>query len=98
MVRSLQPDDPQRVGPKELARVLGGMGQVYLDWPTDGRPVAVKVIRAELADDQESRNRFRREFAAARKVHGMFTALVADAPLQPPLTSAFKLHRNNLHT
>ncbi len=87
MVKGLRLGDPQRIGPYELTGVLGsgGMGQVYLGWSPGGRPVAVKVIRAELADDPEFRNRFRREVAAAQMVHGMFTALVADADADAPL-------------
>ena len=87
MVNGLNPGDPRRVGPYELTGVLGsgGMGRVFLGRSPGGRPVAVKVIRAELADDPEFRNRFRHEVAAARKVHGMFTALVADADADGPL-------------
>jgi hypothetical protein len=86
MVRGLRPGDPRRVGPYELTGVLGsgGMGQVFLGWSAGGRPVAVKVIRAELAEDPEFRKRFRYEVAAARKVSGMFTALVADADVDGP--------------
>ena len=87
MVRGLRPGDPQRIGPYELTGVLGsgGMGQVFLGLSPGGRPVAVKVIRAELADDPEFRTRFRREVAAAQKVNGMFTAAVADADADAPL-------------
>ncbi len=55
------------------------MGQVFLGVSAGGRPVAVKVIRAELAADPEFRMRFGREVAAARRVSGMFTATVVDA-------------------
>jgi serine/threonine protein kinase len=53
----LQPGDPARIGPYRLIEVLGsgGMGQVYLGLSSAGRPVAVKVIRAELAADAEFR-------------------------------------------
>ena len=87
MVRGLRPGDPQRIGPYELTGVLGsgGMGQVFLGLSPGGRPVAVKVIRAELADDPEFRTRFRREVAAAQKVNGLFTAAVADADADAPL-------------
>jgi serine/threonine protein kinase len=54
--------------------------------------VAVKVIRAELAADHEFRTRFGREVAAARKVNGLFTALVVDADTEsdvPWLATAY---------
>ncbi|MFF0750476.1 ABC transporter substrate-binding protein [Streptomyces sp. NPDC004267] len=73
--------DPKRVGRyRILARLgAGGMGRVYLGRSTSGRMVAVKVVRAELAEDQEFRHRFAREVAAARRVTGFFTAAVVDA-------------------
>ena len=70
----------------------GGMGQVYLGMSAGGRPIAVKVIRAELATNPEFRARFRREVAAAQKVSGLFTALVVDADLDsatPWLATAY---------
>jgi eukaryotic-like serine/threonine-protein kinase len=45
----------------------------------------VKVIRAELAADLEFRMRFAREVAAARRVSGLFTALVVDADVDGPV-------------
>jgi serine/threonine protein kinase len=60
------------------------MGQVFLGMSAGGRPIAVKVIRTELATDPEFRARFRREVAAAQKVSGLFTALVVDADLDSP--------------
>jgi serine/threonine protein kinase len=61
------------------------MGRVYLGWSAGGRPVAVKVIRADLAADTDFRLRFRREVAAARKVNGLYTALVVDADVESPV-------------
>jgi hypothetical protein len=82
MVRSLWLDDPRRVRPYELACVPGGgMGRVYLGWPTAGRPVAVTAIRAELADDPAFQSRFGRGDRCCAEVHGKFTALMADAPV-----------------
>jgi serine/threonine protein kinase len=81
MVGGLQPGDPQWAGPYRLFGRLGagGMGQVFLGRSAGGRPVAVKVIRADLAGDVNFRARFRQEVAAARKVNGLYTALVVDA-------------------
>jgi serine/threonine protein kinase len=87
VARGLQPGDPQLIGPYRLVGQLGcgGMGRVFLGLSAGGRPVAVKVIRAELAADQEFRVRFGREVAAARRVSGLFTALVVDADVDGPV-------------
>lgn len=55
------------------------MGRVYLGRSTSGRMVAVKVVRAELAEDPDFQRRFAREVEAARRVTGFFTAAVVDA-------------------
>lgn len=57
----------------------GGMGVVYLGHSASGRQVAVKVVHAQDAQDEEFRVRFRQEIAAARRVSGAFTAPVVDA-------------------
>jgi outer membrane protein assembly factor BamB len=73
--------DPEQVGRyRPVARLgQGGMGRVYLARSPSGRLVAVKVVRAALADDPDFRRRFVREVAAARRVAGFFTAAVIDA-------------------
>lgn len=58
------------------------MGRVYLGRSASGRAVAVKVVRAELAEDMGFRRRFAREVEAARRVTGFFTAAVVDADLE----------------
>ncbi|MFC9973311.1 WD40 repeat domain-containing serine/threonine protein kinase [Spirillospora sp. NPDC127200] len=77
----LHPGDPRRIGPYLLESRLGsgGMGQVFLGASPAGRHVAVKVIRAEHAEDERFRQRFAREVEAARKVGGFHTAQVVDA-------------------
>ena len=94
MTEQLRPDDPRRAGPYRLTGRLGGggMGEVFLGRSAGGRPVAVKVIRADLASDDEFRTRFRREVAAARRVNGLYTATVADADTEgtvPWLATAY---------
>lgn len=83
----LQPGDPGRIGPFRVVGRLGsgGMGQVFLGRSAGGRPVAVKVIRADLAADREFRARFRREVEAAQKVSGFHTALLVDADVDGPV-------------
>jgi outer membrane protein assembly factor BamB/serine/threonine protein kinase len=55
------------------------MGRVYLAVSRGGRRVAVKVIRPDVARDEQFRRRFAREVAVARTVSGVFTAAVVDA-------------------
>ncbi|MEV1066598.1 serine/threonine-protein kinase [Streptomyces sp. NPDC050263] len=77
----LQADDPPLVAGYRLAARLGagGMGRVYLSHTQGGRPLAIKVVRPELADDPAFRRRFRREIKAARRVRGAYTAELIDA-------------------
>ncbi|MGW0460482.1 serine/threonine-protein kinase [Streptomyces tendae] len=77
----LQDDDPRTVAGYRLAARLGagGMGRVYLSHTRGGRPVAIKVVRSELADDPTFRRRFGREIKAARRVKGAYTAELIDA-------------------
>jgi len=63
----------------------GGMGQVFLGKSPGRRLVAVKVIRAGLAEDPGFRARFAREVAAAGRVSGVFTAPVVDPDPAAPL-------------
>ena len=94
MMHDLQPGDPQLIGPYRLKGRLGtgGMGRVYLGLSPGGRAAAVKVIRADLAQDPEFRARFRREISVARKVSGLYTAPVIDADVDgevPWLATAY---------
>ncbi|TXL91810.1 serine/threonine-protein kinase [Streptomyces sp. IB2014 016-6] len=84
----LQAGDPSVVAGYRLAARLGagGMGRVYLAHTQGGRPVAIKVVRPELADDPDFRRRFGREIRAAQRVRGAYTAelIDADADAVPP--------------
>ena len=58
------------------------MGVVYLGVAWDGTPVAVKVLRPDLADDEEFRRRFGREVSALVQVKGECTVRVIEADSQ----------------
>src|SRR4029453_3549845 len=79
--------DPEWVGPcRVLGRLgAGGMGTVFLARADGGEPVAVKVLRPELAGDPTFLRMFRHEVAAARRVVGFCTAQVLDADTSGPL-------------
>ncbi|MFD5861942.1 serine/threonine-protein kinase [Streptomyces chartreusis] len=83
---ALRETDPAEVGGYRIEDRLGsgGMGVVYLARSASGRRLAVKVVHAQYADDDEFRTRFRREVAAARQVSGAFTAPVVDADADAP--------------
>ena len=77
----LRPGDPTALGPYELLGRLGqgGMGTVYLATDPHGGHVAIKMIRADLAPDDEFRRRFRSEVERVRQVPPFCTAEVLDA-------------------
>jgi serine/threonine protein kinase len=76
------------VGNYRLAEQIGagGMGIVFRAFAPDGKAVAVKVLRPELADNPTVRERLRREAGALRRVTGGRTAQVfeVDADHNPP--------------
>ncbi|MGI5163298.1 protein kinase domain-containing protein [Spirillospora sp. CA-253888] len=77
-LRELRPTDPTRVGPYTLQGRIGegGMGAVYLGRGPDGHPVAVKIVRPELADDRAFLARFHDEARNAERVASFCTAQV----------------------
>jgi serine/threonine protein kinase len=83
----LLPDDPTEVANYVLRARLGsgGMGTVYLSFSRGGRPVAIKLVRQDLADDPDFRRRFAREVAAAQRVQGHYTTPVVDADPDAPV-------------
>ena len=72
---------PDRLGPYRLLDVIGegGMGVVYLARDSEGRAVAIKLLRPGVADDPDARRRLGREFDTMRRVRSPFVAEVIDA-------------------
>ncbi|MFK0255176.1 bifunctional serine/threonine-protein kinase/ABC transporter substrate-binding protein [Streptomyces sp. NPDC090445] len=94
MIERLHPSDPSRIaGHRLLGRLgSGGMGVVYLGRTADGALAAVKVIRAEYADEADFRARFRREAAIAARVDSPWAVRVAAADpdaAEPWLATSF---------
>ncbi|MEU2391724.1 bifunctional serine/threonine-protein kinase/ABC transporter substrate-binding protein [Streptomyces sp. NPDC007369] len=90
----LHPSDPSRIGGHRLLGRLGsgGMGVVYLGRTADGALAAVKVIRAEYADEADFRARFRREAAIAARVESPWAVRITGADpeaAEPWLATAF---------
>ena len=48
---------------------VGGMGRVYKAEADDGVPVALKLVKDDLARDETFRRRFQREARIAQTVH-----------------------------
>lgn len=101
-VEPLREGDPSAVGPYRLVGRLGagGQGVVYLGQARNGQPVAVKVLRDDLAGE----SRFAETIAAARRVEPLNVAQIVDASLtgRPYLVSEYvdgpPLRRAGRHT
>ncbi|MFF2159594.1 serine/threonine-protein kinase [Streptomyces sp. NPDC058175] len=80
VLHPLKAGDPTAVGNFRLVGRLGqgSMGVVYLGYRST-RPVAVKVVRPQLAEDEYFRKRFALELEAIRRVGGFHTAALVDA-------------------
>jgi serine/threonine protein kinase len=57
---------------------VGGMGKVYRATGSDGTPVALKIVKDDLARDETFRRRFRREARIAQTVHNPHVVPVHD--------------------
>ncbi|GAA3414232.1 serine/threonine protein kinase [Streptosporangium vulgare] len=77
---SLRPGDPEHVREYRLTARLGegGQGTVYLGVSPTGARVAVKLLRADLTQDEEAMERFVREVSTTQRVAPFCTAAVID--------------------
>jgi serine/threonine-protein kinase len=69
-----------RFGEYEITALIGvgGMGKVYRATAADGTPVALKIVKDDLARDETFRRRFRREARIAQTVHNPHVVPVRD--------------------
>ena len=79
--------DPKQLGNYTLTGRLGagGFGTVYAAKDPHGTPVAVKMLRPELAADQGLRNRLAREGDAMRRVNSERTVDIIDVVTDGPV-------------
>jgi len=70
-----------RIGHYRVLQTLGegGMGVVYLGADPEGRNVAIKVLRPQVAGDATARRRLAREVDSNRRVHSPHVAEILDA-------------------
>ena len=75
------PEQEEWIGPYRLIEKLGegGMGVVHLALAPSGRAVAIKVLRAHIANDHEARSRLAREVQTLARVQDARVAAVLDA-------------------
>src|SRR4051812_23322803 len=80
-VQPLTHGDPRRLGAYEVTGRLGegGQGVVYLGRGAAGETVAIKVLQAQLMEDETARARFVREVEVTKRVARFCTAQVLDA-------------------
>jgi serine/threonine protein kinase len=73
----------ERVGPYRIGALLGegGMGYVYRAVGPDEREVALKLVKPNLATDDEFRRRFQREARAAARIQDSHVVPVIDEGL-----------------
>jgi len=85
---ALRDSDPNVIDDYTLEARLGsgGFGVVYAATAPDGSPVALKVLRSELSDDQGLRRRLAREAEALRRVEGNRTVKVLEVVIDADQT------------
>ena len=76
----------QRIGRYRLIEEIGegGMGVVHLALDPRGRAVAIKVLRAHVANDADARQRLAREVETLSRIRDARVASVIDADVMAP--------------
>ncbi|MFC7595387.1 protein kinase [Terrabacter sp. GCM10028922] len=76
----------QRIGRYRLLEEIGegGMGVVHLALDPRGRAVAIKVLRAHVANDADARQRLAREVETLSRIRDARVASVIDADVMAP--------------
>ncbi|MCU1538257.1 MAG: serine/threonine protein kinase [Humibacillus sp.] len=76
----------ERLGPYRLIEEIGegGMGVVHLALDPRGRAVAIKVLRAHFAHDDDARRRLGREVDTLSRIRDPRVASVIDADIMSP--------------
>ena len=79
-------DAPGRIGKYRLIEEIGegGMGVVHLAVDPRGRAVAIKVLRAHVAHDEDARRRLMREVETLSRIRDPRVASVIDADVMGP--------------
>src|SRR5487761_1052245 len=77
---------PRKIGPYRVIEKIGegGMGVVYLGTDAERRPVAIKVLGSDVANDPSAKQRLAREVETMRRVRNRYVAEVLDADVQGP--------------
>ncbi|NUP30619.1 MAG: serine/threonine protein kinase, partial [Streptomycetaceae bacterium] len=85
-MRALHQDEPLRIGGIRLVGVLGegAIAQVFVGATAEGKPVAVKTVRAAAAREPGFRARFAREVSAASRMESRYAVPVVDADTAGP--------------
>jgi serine/threonine protein kinase len=86
-MNDVQPADPSTIGEYRVLNRLGSgsQGVVYLAATPSGERVAIKQLLRSGPEDEQARQQFAKEVAAARRVAAFCTAQLLDVQLEGPM-------------